>query len=295
MWPIAVMAVCVVTLCVIIIVSLVRYNSTTRYTNAIQDAWSPSGSETDYQRYVNPNPPKLGEGDETDDRLALADMIIRMQHRTRVDITPPPSTELVAVYGPRGEPYMVGIFRQGQYLVVAFRGTMTDAEMRADMRMDQVDFGTFGKVHRGFHDQYVLYAEHVTPWIQKHDGPTWIIGHSLGGALATMFYQVNKGEFISGLTFGSPRVGDDRFADMLDDNIVRIVNRTDIITGLPLTAMPNFTHSSEDLWLYIHGGQSVEFMNNRGSWKANHLMATYIDYLRGTSPDEKNEHNTTTR
>ncbi|KAL6049195.1 C2 domain-containing protein [Balamuthia mandrillaris] len=82
----------------------------------------------------------------------------------------------------------------------------------------------------------------------------WITGHSLGGALATLFTakllldypQINKR--IGGLvTFGQPRLGDIHFARFMEERLMttkgrqrylRFVNNNDIIPRLPLGVPP---------------------------------------------------------
>jgi hypothetical protein len=69
-----------------------------------------------------------------------------------------------------------------------------------------------------------------------------IAGHSLGGALATLFAldvaaNTALGTNLSAWTFASPRTGDPSFADTYNQvvpNTVRIANRMDLVPKLPL-------------------------------------------------------------
>lgn len=74
-------------------------------------------------------------------------------------------------------------------------------------------------------------------------------GHSLGGALATLAVaklRQEKKQAVNGLyTFGSPRVGNQKFADKFDDDFkrytFRFVNDNDAVPHAPSEDM-NFRH-----------------------------------------------------
>jgi len=66
------------------------------------------------------------------------------------------------------------------------------------------------------------------------------VGHGAGGAIATLgaFWTSQWPAFSTKLyTFGSPRVGDKRFVDLLNDKVTechRVVGEGDLIPGIPL-------------------------------------------------------------
>ena len=135
-----------------------------------------------------------------------------------------------------------------------------------------------GQVHKGYRDA----LDGIWPALSEHiggiaracaDPPTfWLTGHSLGGALATLaahrFESEEAGDEMSGrikglYTFGSPRVGDDRFRDSLGVKAYRCVTENDFVMHLPpkLIASRDYRHVGEfrcvDAQGRITGGQSL--------------------------------------
>jgi triacylglycerol lipase len=130
-------------------------------------------------------------------------------------------------------------------VVVSFRGTQ--AQVLKDWLTD-LDFfkeamgakGVQGKVHGGFYRAEALVHDRILEWLAgvKPSKPLFVTGHSLGGALATVFaarYMADYNRFVDrrandidyaelwkkpylqGLyTYGSPRVGDSRFVELFD-------------------------------------------------------------------------------
>jgi triacylglycerol lipase len=147
------------------------------------------------------------------------------------------------------------------FAVVAFRGTessprrggprpdfrevfldvLTDADIRASV------FGEGAKVHRGFKQAVDEVweggglREHVASLPSR---TVWFTGHSLGAALATLA-AARSGRLDGLYTFGSPRVGDAGFAAAFSrllsakgTDYYRFVNNNDVVTTVPLTALP---------------------------------------------------------
>jgi triacylglycerol lipase len=108
-----------------------------------------------------------------------------------------------------------------------------------------------------------------------------ITGHSLGASMATIIAaRLNVGDFIvDGLyTYGSPRVGNDKFRDSLDVQHYRFVNNSDDVTKIP------FYH-----WGYRHHGD-LRYINSDGivelgtnKWKR------FLDRLKGRWDGFKNK------
>eukprot|EP00877_Chromochloris_zofingiensis_P002736 jgi/Chrzof1/12463/Cz06g35080.t1 len=90
----------------------------------------------------------------------------------------------------------------------------------------------------------------------KHPtGPTFILGHSMGGALAHLCTLDFKFKFnltdLKAYTFGSPRVGNSVFADFFESHITdswRFTHGRDIVPSVPLQLM-GFHHVSKEVWL----------------------------------------------
>lgn len=165
------------------------------------------------------------------------------------------------------------------WVVVSFRGTeFPDAnDLWTDANFGQVP-AEFGAVHGGFADA----LDSVLPQLQTRldalpsDTMIWVTGHSLGGALASLFAaelleQVDAGARyqIAGMTtFGSPRVGDGAFTRRVTTlagqqvvSLHRIANMSDGVIGFdPITEVPfsntfgqEFDHVGVELQLFEDG------------------------------------------
>lgn len=127
-------------------------------------------------------------------------------------------------------------------IIVAFRGTEDIDDWLSNADCGQ-KLWTVGYVHGGFVASLSPIAQEIDDAIRAarqtpHD-QLWICGHSRGGAFALMMatwlsYHTN---FITGVyTFGSPRVGNRKFAAWCDANVPghhRYVNESDIVTRVP--------------------------------------------------------------
>ncbi len=156
--------------------------------------------------------------------------------------------------------------------VVAFRGTeakvlndiLTDARFRQNPFSPDPALADLGAVHRGFAGALEVVHADMLAWLQTRwlDGARpseralYITGHSLGGALATLFaarlatdartrdwrFQV--------YTFGSPLVGNRAFAEAFDrltlGRVFRCVHGADAVTQVPPRAL-GFSHVGEML------------------------------------------------
>lgn len=92
-----------------------------------------------------------------------------------------------------------------------------------------------GTVHGGFKaaldEVWEELAEYVAD-LQKGNRTVWITGHSQGAALATL--AADRYKDVQGLyTFGSPRVGDEKFKTGFRIDAYRFVNKSDIVTRVP--------------------------------------------------------------
>lgn len=149
------------------------------------------------------------------------------------------------------------VARAGTACVVAFSGT---APTRiGDWILDLMARRTEDGLHAGFEAG----ATAVWPSVQaalEGDGPVFLAGHSLGGALAVVTAQrlVREGILpvarIGGVcTFGMPRVGDAAFARTLreaglGERILRLVYGADLVANLPPAEAP---------FAYRHVGRSL--------------------------------------
>ena len=131
-------------------------------------------------------------------------------------------------------------------IFIAFRGTeffnLGDWFTDFDLKKEK---GPFGKpVHRGFLNALneilpEMTAEAVR--LKNERRTLWVTGHSLGGALATLFaaalYEKNNWRVNGLYTFGSPRVGHPDFCSSLDPLLpevsFRFDNDLDIVPMVP--------------------------------------------------------------
>ncbi|GLC64672.1 hypothetical protein PLESTF_000190900 [Pleodorina starrii] len=182
-------------------------------------------------------------------------------------------------------------------LVVSFRGTETDRwmDLVTDIRFKpevfqtilggahETENGSDIKVHRGFYRAYKSVRRLLTTLIMNtttaEEGSQWdihVTGHSLGGALATLgAYELalhKKSIQIKNLTlhtFGSPRVGNDKFKESFDHLLAaawRFTNPWDIVPTIP----------PQRWFSYSHVGQAVRMpwvSKKDGSQEAKRLKA----------------------
>jgi len=191
------------------------------------------------------------------------------------------------------------------FIVVAFKGTTPTnfAEWLGNLTFQCVDARNylFGQVHRGFYNylfpideesagknypcQKIIEAINCKAnTLKKRNGRKvnlWITGHSLGGALATLFYarllNINYShdawELQGAVTFASPAVGDINFATQLASliNDPRNVNRPlwrivlddDIVPKMPYRAcdkrMRKYGYHYNVLMNYAQAGDKITF------------------------------------
>lgn len=136
------------------------------------------------------------------------------------------------------------------YIVLAFRGS--DEKPDWDYNFDWKMVKALGvKIHRGFIDATFNLTTKLN-WLNSINKPLYITGHSLGGAIATVYthYRSNIGKRIDGVwTFGQPRVFGHYDAQKFDlkhkKYFFRYQNNNDLVSMVP----PVFTG-------YSHVGQT---------------------------------------
>jgi hypothetical protein len=138
------------------------------------------------------------------------------------------------------------------YAVLGFRGTESDdpADLKVDADIRLSPFENGARVHRGFLsalDEVWTEVDDALEEIAARGPPIWYTGHSLGAALATLAAARRKPDAL--YTFGSPRVGDDGFARLLDTvPIQRLVNCSDMATTVPGRFM-SYRHVGDQVFL----------------------------------------------
>jgi hypothetical protein len=166
--------------------------------------------------------------------------------------------------------------------IVAFRGTSDLHDLNEDRKIKLVaNAGGAGRVAQGFAESFAaLCAPGLIP-LPPADAEIYITGHSLGGVDAVLCAQsfVAQGfhaAHIHGITFASPRPGDQEFADHVHAlglrDWLRYENSADLIPHLPL--------SLEDLDAeYAPIGDVTVFTASFLDLKKNHALATYQEHI----------------
>ncbi|KXG26688.1 uncharacterized protein LOC8075917 isoform X1 [Sorghum bicolor] len=180
-------------------------------------------------------------------------------------------------------------------LVVAFRGTEQSRwkDLRTDLMLVPAglnperlggDFKQEVQVHSGFLGAYdsvrnriMTLIKYAVGFLDEEDAgtiPSWhvyVTGHSLGGALATLLAlelsssQMAKNGviFVTMYNFGSPRVGNRRFAEVYNAKVKdswRIVNHRDIIPTVP--RLMGYCHVEAPVYLKFGDAKDSPVNNN---------------------------------
>ncbi len=132
------------------------------------------------------------------------------------------------------------------YIVVVFKGSDSFEDWIDNLNFKKISFSRTIKIHNGFYNQYLeiqfiirnevykIYNDNLKNKIKKE---IIFTGHSLGGALATIFattFSIPN----SCVTFGSPRVGNKAFVKFFNKKInikesLRYVNEEDTVCKVP--------------------------------------------------------------
>lgn len=164
-------------------------------------------------------------------------------------------------------------------LVVAFRGTEPDRwqDWCTDFNSQQ-KLWLACQVHSGFataHDGVAARYMELVRRLRTNNQTLYTTGHSLGGALATLAGKVlatgtNEGENLKPalvVTFGAPKVGDNRFISTYGMPLLRFVHNEDIIPHVP----PIGSYNDGGSLLYFKADGKLTFNVNEVSTFTNRL------------------------
>ena len=176
-------------------------------------------------------------------------------------------------------------FENDMFLI--FRGTNSEksADIITDARIGLEPSKTGLPVHIGFNQAFKSMLEEIKQFIKQHEKNVktfHVIGHSLGGAVATLmadWLKSNKAGSVKVYTFGSPKVGLLIFNSvftrkMKKENIYRVYHPTDPVPMVPLFP---YLHSPLPGYGYFVPGQ-----DNRISVSA-HSIELYVQTVGKTS------------
>lgn len=141
-----------------------------------------------------------------------------------------------------------------QFAALILRGTNDPRDWLTNFNAIPERWPAGGFVHRGFAVAFELVRKEIAASLDKNvpsDCPLFLAGHSLGAALATLMASLRRPRAL--YTFGSPRVGDDDFGEILAGApVFRVVNNRDVVTTVP---PPLPFHHVGELHYITHGGE----------------------------------------
>lgn len=151
---------------------------------------------------------------------------------------------------------------------VVFRGTLDPADVLCDLQLRAVRWNRrevdTGYVHQGFKEAFKRIWRHLETVWRSLPYPTFLTGHSLGAALATLaaarlLHTPGLARPAALYTYGSPRTGDAAFGRQLAGLFhCRIVNGHDLIASVPpafsLPGLPVYQHTGQLHRLLPEGG-----------------------------------------
>ncbi|MEN8146404.1 MAG: hypothetical protein ABFR02_02155 [Campylobacterota bacterium] len=110
-------------------------------------------------------------------------------------------------------------FSQKEQLVIVFEGTKDISSLQTDLTIDEVEFlgEKESRVHNGYYAEALSARQALSPHLNR-EKKIIITGHSLGGAVAHLLSAIlyREGYAVNLYTFGSPPVGNERFAESIE-------------------------------------------------------------------------------
>jgi hypothetical protein len=198
-----------------------------------------------------------------------------------------------------GSTVFLGYHNSSNTIVVSYRGSRNIQNWVNNMNINLIQAEEWeGKVHEGFYNIYkglklkvLSNIENLIKEKKFENAKVLIVGHSLGGALASYLnldvinlLNTKLSNFtvpVSLNTFGSPRIGDGKFSDYyyekvfnynakkgLNLGLLRVVNNNDIVPNLPYLSN-GFVHIPHQLWY-----MPVKDGNSRNLTECNDLPYT---------------------
>ncbi|WP_245597615.1 lipase family protein [Psychromonas aquimarina] len=151
----------------------------------------------------------------------------------------------------------------GQYQghhVIAFRGTASKRDAITDLHCGLSTSANNLPVHAGFNKSFNSMKSALETYFTKNDmGPVHCVGHSLGGALATLaanwLKARYKGRPVNLYTFGSPRIGYEGFANQTKASLNKIYRCIHAADPVPLVPLWPFVHTNGEYLL--NAGPSI--------------------------------------
>jgi len=203
--------------------------------------------------------------------------------------------DLVATFdGNNGTQAFLAAREQDKMAVLAFRGTEKESwrDIKADLDARFYMDSEHVMIHNGFYLAFRCVEQEILDRVLPlKDYALYVTGHSLGGALALIAARaLNSDNLSSCYTFGSPKVGNSEFADIIKPPIYRVVNALDPVPCLPDTYLINILNFFlirfkkiipwlEKFGSYAHHGDQ-RFLTPCSDFAEVELRANYNDILR---------------
>ena len=189
-------------------------------------------------------------------------------------------------------------------LLFVFRGTKEAKDVVTDFLACKRDFKHVAdkydglRVHKGFLKAWNIIRKDVYDWIdKKRPKRVTFIGHSLGGAIATLAsVDVRSNTKITDIncaTFGSPLVGNTAFKDVFNQIVnkkVRVVNAAD-----PMTVVPPLRYHHVDELIRVGKAPKAALLHSVAAVSTGkvlvasiveyHHMSKYLISIKNTLPE----------
>lgn len=172
---------------------------------------------------------------------------------------------------------------------IVLRGTKILGDLLTDLNALTSRSAAGHSVHDGFNKAFKTLRPQLDSFIagfgQKNISTIHCVGHSLGGALATLcseYLKQRTSKEVYLYTFGSPRVGLAQFSDLLTNSlnaerVFRVYHRTDIVPCVPPWPYAHVPSLLADMHDYF---QPSPGKLPSAEW---HSMVNYIDTIGGNS------------
>ena len=171
-------------------------------------------------------------------------------------------------------------------IVVSFRGSNNLADWITNLAFAKTSYSCSRcKVHSGFNGAYEDLKNQVRSLVSAYrssypSAKLIMTGHSLGGAIASLAaldLTLNLEQVDAVYTFGSPRVGNYRFAMYYNSkvpNTFRVVNYRDTVAHMPWLSQ-GFNHNDYEIWYYPSGMSQYYFCTSNESYQCSNSLWWY--------------------
>ncbi|RCN47541.1 triacylglycerol lipase, partial [Ancylostoma caninum] len=152
-------------------------------------------------------------------------------------------------------------------IMLAFRGTLGQlqllVESEATVFEEKTPWVAGGSVSTYFYNAFAsvwsggIKDDFLATTHKYQDYELWIVGHSLGGAMASLAasyivkMQLFDGNKIKPVTFGQPRTGDKKFADAHGNQIpysFRVTHDHDVVPHVPPEGLEQYHHHKSEVY-----------------------------------------------